>query len=184
MTEHYIVVPKTWRSELRCFAAFILLGGLGIYLSALLPGSIVRGDLFTIFGYQISMSLPLFWLMPLIALGIAIFRIYDVRFAVDSRGVHCTVGIMNIYQRTTSIRYEDVRGITLEQTIIERSLGIGRLLIGTAATGESEILFDGIAVPEEVQAMITSEREKRQRAARRSMQQIESAPSNQGVAAA
>jgi uncharacterized membrane protein YdbT with pleckstrin-like domain len=88
---------------------------------------------------------------------------------------------MSFHQRTTSIRFEDVRGISLEQTIIERTLGIGDVLIGTAATGDTEVTFQGIAVPEEVQHMITTERDKRQKVARQSLQSVESSAFATGV---
>jgi len=158
-----VIVPKTWRSELVRLGLFVVLSVLSLYLSSKFPGSIITGEIFTLWGWTLYLSLPLFWFLPALVLGSAIFRIYDVRFTLDGKGIETRTGILNLSQRVTRIRYEDVRGVEVHQTIIERGLGIGQVEIGTAATGTKEIYFQGVAAPEEVQEMVQLERDIRQR---------------------
>jgi len=158
-----VVVPKTWRSELLRLGVFGVFSVMSLYLTSRFPGSIITGEIVTLGSWTLSLSLPLFWFLPALVLGSAIFRIYDVRFILDGKGIETRTGILNLNQRVTRVRYEDVRGVEVHQTIIERALGIGQVEIGTAATGTKEIYFQGVAVPEEVQEMVQIERDIRQR---------------------
>lgn len=161
-----VVITKTWRSELKSLLLFFVLSVVSVYLSRLFPWSVVEGPIVSLFGITLWMRLPLFWLIPTVTLGAAIMRIYDVRYVVDSRGIECKIGILGLQQRVTRIRYEDIRSVEFEQTILERFLDIGSVEIGTAATGELEIAFRGISAPAEVQEMLQTERDKRQKAMR------------------
>lgn len=156
-----IIIAKTWRGEWLKLVAFVVLSMLSIFFSARYPGSIIRGDLFSIFGYKVYLSLPLFWFLPAGAIGTAIWRIYDVRYSVDRRGIEARVGVLAFSQRIVRVRFEDVRSIEVDQTLIERFLGIGNLLVGTAATSGVEIYLEGIGAPHEVQQMVQAERDKR-----------------------
>jgi hypothetical protein len=74
-----IRIMKTWRSEIVTVFVFIIMAALAIFLSELLPWSIIEGELFKFGETSYRMTLPLFWFMPLITIGSAIFRIYNVR---------------------------------------------------------------------------------------------------------
>ncbi|MCB0354925.1 MAG: PH domain-containing protein [Bdellovibrionales bacterium] len=161
-----VVIAKTWRSEMKSVFMFLVLSIVSVYLSRTFPWSVIRGPLFSLFGVTVYMRLPLFWFIPAVTLGSAIIRIYDVRYVVDARGVECKTGILGLHQRVTRIRYEDIRSVEFEQTLLERFLDIGSVEVGTAATGELEIAFRGIAAPSEVQEMLQNERDKRQQAMR------------------
>ena len=154
-----IVIPRTWRSEWLSLLIAVFLSIVSIFLSKVLPWSVVKGDLITFFGYEYFLHLPLFWFIPAIAFSNAMYRVYNVRYSVHSRGVECEIGILALKRRVTRLWYEDIRAIQVSQTIIERFLGIGTLEVGTAATGLTEVMFKGIAAPEEVQEMLQRERD-------------------------
>jgi uncharacterized membrane protein YdbT with pleckstrin-like domain len=59
------------------------------------------------------------------------------------------------------VRYEDIVGIETKQTLLERMLNVGDILIGTAATGGVEIQLEGISSPFTVQQVIQDERSRR-----------------------
>lgn len=160
-------ISKTWRSEIKSVIAFFFLGALSIWLSHEYPGSVVAGKLFSIGSTTLMLSLPLFWFLPMFALGRALVRIYNVHYVIDQRGIEAHVGILAMNQRITRVRFEDIRSVETDQTIVERALDIGNVEIGTAATSGVEVVFEGVAAPYELQDMILRERDNRQRAARR-----------------
>jgi uncharacterized membrane protein YdbT with pleckstrin-like domain len=108
------------------------------------------------------MTLPLFALMPLIAFGDLISRIYDVRFTLSAEGIEARVGIVSLKQTVTRIRFEDIRLIEIDQSLLERFLDVGNVLIGTAATDSIEVYMEGMVAPAEIQRMVQAERDKRQ----------------------
>lgn len=168
MTHDGVLVPKSWRSEIHALFAFFVLGIVSTLLSRYYPGSVINGELFTLFGITVHVALPLFWLVPMFSLLFTITRIYDVRYIIDSRGLESKVGILGLNQRITRVRFEDIRSIEIEQTVMDRILDIGDVEIGTAAVEGIEMVLCGIAAPREVQDMIQSERDKRDRLAKKS----------------
>jgi uncharacterized membrane protein YdbT with pleckstrin-like domain len=166
MIKNQVIVAKTWRSEVKRMMIFVVLSVISVYMTHLFPGSVIEGKIITVGDSSLLFALPLFWLMPVGAVGNIIFRIYNVRYVIDSRGIEAKVGILAMNQRITRVRFEDIRSVETEQTMLERILCIGDVEIGTAATGDIEILFQGIAAPTEVQDMIQAERDRRHMLAR------------------
>ncbi len=162
-----VLIQKTWRSEYACFILMLFFSVISIYLSATFPGSVIAGKLFSIGKSTVFLKLPLFWFIPAFLAGVLFFRMFNYKYSVDSRGVEAITGILSTTQRITRVRYEDIRSVETQQTLMDRFLGIGNVEIGTAATGEIEINFRGIAAPEEVQDMIQAERDKRQKLSRK-----------------
>jgi len=114
----------------------------------------------------VYLSLPLWWFLPLLTLGATMRRIYDVRYTVDSWGCHAKVGILSLRTTTTAVRYEDIRSIETDQSIFERILNVGSVLVSTASTSGIEVQFEGVAAPQEVQDMLQRERDSRQKSAK------------------
>lgn len=167
MIRSQLVIPKVWRSELKGLIVFLLTSGMSVYLSANFPGSIMQGKLFTVMDHTFWLTLPLWSLLPFIVVMFSIFRIYNVRFVVDGDGIEARVGILSLHQRITRLRYEDIRSIEIEHSLLERILDIGDVEVSTASTGDVEIVLQGVAAPEEVQDMLQRERMSRQRAGTR-----------------
>lgn len=157
-----VVVRKVWRSELILLGLFAVSLPIAIILSNQIPSSIVTGEVFSFGGRRLMLSLPLFWLVPLGFAGYAAFRIFDVQYLLDGRGVEARVGRLSFSQRINRVRYEDVRSIEIRQTLLQRALGIGNLEIGTAGTSEVELVLRGIGTPSEVQELVQNERDLRQ----------------------
>jgi uncharacterized membrane protein YdbT with pleckstrin-like domain len=66
-------------------------------------------------------------------------------------------------QSVNRVRYEDIRGLDIHQTIIERMLDVGSLEIGTAASADNEVYLRGIEAPYEIKDMLERERDARLR---------------------
>lgn len=161
MAQGKVIIPRVWRAEILRVILFVVLSIVSIVLSLKFPGSIISGKLFTLGGQDIILSLPLFWLLPLGALASAFYRIHNVRYSMDAHGLESRVGILSLNQVTTRIRFEDIRSIETDQTLIGRLLDVGTVEMGTAATAGLEMVFDGVSAPRELQLMIEKERDVR-----------------------
>ena len=172
-----VVIPKVWRSELGALVVFFILCIASVVVSQQFPQTVIRGELFRLGGFRVNLSLPAMWLMPASALIYMVLRIYNVRYLADSRGLEAIYGIFSLNQKIARIRYEDIRSVETEQTIVGRMLDVGDVEIGTAATAGVEVVLGGIGAPREVQEMIQAERDKRQRAQQRATQTVSVATS-------
>lgn len=59
-----------------------------------------------------------------------------------------------ISRRSTQVRVADIRGMSIRQSIVGRLLGVGDVIIGTAATGDAEIVMRGVRDPSGIVAAI------------------------------
>lgn len=158
-----IVVRRAWRSQLKQIATYLILCVAAVVLSGYFPGSVVSGEIITLGQTTLYLSLPLFSLMPLVSLMLLIVPIYDATLTIDSRGIELRRGILGWNQHIMRVRYEDIRGVELEQTLLDRALNVGGVGIGTAAAAEIEIYMDGIPAPQEIKEMIQAEKDQRLR---------------------
>lgn len=170
-SEGAISIPKVWRSEIGGVVVFGLAVVLSAGLSKTFPGTIIVGEILPLGLSTVYLKLPLFWLIPLTCWIHLFFKMYNVRYSADTRGVEAVVGILSLNQRIIRVRYEDVRSIETDQTVVERMLDVGDVEIGTAGTAGVELTLAGVGAPKEVQDMIQAERDKRQRLGQRSVAQ-------------
>ena len=165
MIRREVVIPKVWRSEAKSVTVFCVLSAVSILLSHQFPGSIItdpRGVV-TVAGFTLKLSLPMYWFMPLLALGNAMIRIYNVRYSVDGRGIEARIGVLSLSQTVVKLRYEDIRSMEKDQSLVERMLDVGSVQIGTAGTSDVEMVLRGVAAPNEVMEMLHRERDARQK---------------------
>ena len=163
MRQEAIIIPKVWRSELRLLLIFIIFSALSIYLSRILPWTVIKGELFRIGDQRIFLHLPLLWFLPAGALGKAMWKLFNVRYLIDGAGIEYRTGILSFKQSVVRIRYIDIRSAEIVQSLTDRFLAVGTVCIATAAKEGIEVIFEGIAVPGEVQEVILAERDKRQK---------------------
>ena len=161
MSKGKVRVHKTWRSEFQRFVIFLVLCVVSVVASNYLPESVIRGKLFNIGDQTLYLTLPIFWLLPFGSIVGLLLRIYDVLYTVDAKGIQARVGILSLHQRVIRVRYEDIRTVETEQTLLERFLDVGDVEIATAATGSVEIVLEGVAAPHEVRKMVQAERDRR-----------------------
>lgn len=161
MSDKQIVIPKVWQSEVPRLIIFFIACALSIFLSRLFPHSVIRGELFSFGERTVILDLPLYWLVPASLFIELLFRIYNVRYAIDPRFIEARVGILSLNQNIVRVRFEDIRGVETDQTLLGRALDFGDVQIGTAATAEMEVILRGIGAPREVREMIEHERDVR-----------------------
>ncbi|MBX7139300.1 MAG: PH domain-containing protein [Oligoflexia bacterium] len=161
MNERGIVVNKTWRSELQRMLVFAVFCVVSVFVSTKFPSTVVHGQLFRIAGKSVHLSLPLFWLLPVASLFDLLYRVYNVRYLIDTKFIEARTGVLSLRQNIVRVRYEDVRGIETDQSIMGRMLDFGDVQIGTAASSGMEIIMTGVGAPKEIQEMIQRERDRR-----------------------
>lgn len=172
MVRSELLIPKVWRSELWGVTLFLFLCVLSVWFSWEFPGTVITGKLLSFSSFSIVLRLPLLWFAPFITLMIVMGRIYNVRYVIDARGVEALVGRLSLEQRITRVRYEDIRSVEIDQSLWDRVLDIGTVLVSTAANAGVEVVLDGVAAPGEIQDMLQRERDSRQKAAAQMVQKV------------
>jgi len=77
-------------------------------------------------------------------------------YVVTTRRIIERRGVLGRQEKEVEIR--DIRLLSVEQSFLERLLGIGRIEINTAAGNEVEMTFAGFADPLRVKALIAEQR--------------------------
>jgi len=162
MASGSVVIPRAWRSEISTAVAFILLCPVAYALTVYLPFTVITGPLIEIQGMVINLSLPLAIFIPAGVLFQGLYRIYNVRYLIDPRGLEARHGILSPNQMIVRIRFEDIRAMDVQQSVIDRLLDIGKMNISTAASSDVEIVMTGIGAPYYFRQVIQFERDKRQ----------------------
>ena len=151
----------TWRSQCLNLLAFFILSLLGIVISNYIPALVMKGSLFSLGSTTYYLHLPVLILFPGFVLGKILINIYDAKYIIDERGVEAQIGLVSLNLRQPRLRWEDIRGVEPNQTIWERLLGIGSVLVGSAMTQDVEIVMSGVANPRAIQLLIGAERDRR-----------------------
>ena len=154
----------TWRCQLFHLIGFLILCYLSVLCSHWAPLTVIRGPLFSLGNTTYFLDLPVLSLIPAAMLGKILLYMYNSKYIIDDNGVEAQVGLVSLNLRQPRLRYEDIRGVEPNQTIWERILGIGTVLIGSAMTDDVEITMSGVANPRAIQLLINSERDRRVRA--------------------
>ncbi len=153
----------TWRSQALNLCILVVLFIVTVVVSNWIPALIVPGSLFSLGDTTYYLYLPILVLLPGAMLGKILINIYDAKYIIDERGVEAQIGLVSLNLRQPRLRWEDIRGVEPNQTIWERLLGIGSVLVGSAMTQDVEIVMTGVANPRAVQLLIGGERDRRLR---------------------
>ena len=155
----YYIYP-TWRAQILPLTSYFVLAILTVVLSRYVPLLVIKGPLFTIGETRYWLHLPVVILAPGFMLGKVLIYMYDAKYMIDDNGVEAQVGLASMSLRQPRLRYEDIRGVEPNQTIWERILGIGSVLVGSAMTGDVEIVMEGVPNPRAIQVLINKERDR------------------------
>ncbi len=166
MIQGKVTIPRAWRSQFGRLIALAVSSVACILLSHYYPNSIITGKLFDIGQTRVFLTLPLFTLAPLYILCDLLLKIYDVRYIIDARGIEARVGILSMRQSITRIRFEDIRSVETDQSLVQRLLNVGTVDVATAAVAGIEITMEGISAPHQVREIILTEREEREKKAK------------------
>lgn len=82
---------------------------------------------------------------------LGLYRRLSWRYLIDHHCIESYQGVLA--RRVRSIRVGDLRNINVNQTVVQRLLGVGDLEFSSAAGGEIEVVFFGVADPMAVKAL-------------------------------
>lgn len=149
----HIRLRRSWRSVLPemllAFAMALLILWLSIkYDSFGLP--IPLGSL----GLNYTLNLPLYMLVFVVFMARPLFLLYNARHEVGEHHVYSVQGIWSLKRDHVEIPFEDVLGVRYKQSLLERVLNVGNILVWTASAERPEIVMEGIGDPEEGMRLI------------------------------
>ncbi|HKQ30751.1 MAG TPA: PH domain-containing protein [Burkholderiales bacterium] len=90
--------------------------------------------------------------IALYSLLLGIYRRFSWRYLIDEHNIESYHGILA--RRVHSIRLGDLRNINVDQTVMQRLLGVGDVEFSSAAGGEVEVVFFGVADPMAVKVLV------------------------------
>jgi len=84
-------------------------------------------------------------------IAVVIYRRYSWAYAIDGDTIESREGI--IARKVRSIRIQDLRNINVNQTLIQRIMGVGDVEFSSAGGSGIEVVFRGVDKPLEVKAL-------------------------------
>lgn len=129
----------SWRSMLDFHLAGLLLAAAGGAITRLASSN---------WGYAVAA----FAAILALSLLIGFVRRVATHYTITDRRLHIRRGILSRTEQHTTI--DRVQNVETHQTLLERCLRIGTVNFDTAATDDSEFMFEGVAVPREVVAAV------------------------------
>ena len=102
-------------------------------------------------------------LIAVFGLGLVILLIWwldclGTRLTVTNK--RCVLREGLISKHTNEVWHVDVRNIQLRKGVVQRMLGVGRIMISSAGQADVEIDIDGLPDPEKIQQIIDAHRER------------------------
>ena len=84
-------------------------------------------------------------------IAVVIYRRYSWAYKIDNETIESREGI--IARKVKSIRIQDLRNINVNQSLVERIMGVGDVEFSSAGGSGIEVVFRGVDKPLEVKAM-------------------------------
>lgn len=150
-----LVLHPAWRNYLLRWLFVFLLIGLA-YSVDLLIANFVPQELLAI-AYEKVPRLNRFvegsvWLFVIYHILYIFKEVYTNTYTIAKDGLKSKKGIIS--RDAHSIKYRDIRGVNLQQDILDRLFGVGTIEFHTAGTDEAEVVFSRIAHPAYLRDMI------------------------------
>ncbi len=83
--------------------------------------------------------------------AVMIYRRYSWRYLIDGETIESREGM--IARKVHSIRVRDLRNINVNQTLIQRILGVGDVEFSSAGGSGIEVVFSGVSHPMQVKSL-------------------------------
>lgn len=107
-----------------------------------------------------SIAPPAFWYAPLVLVPVGLVIVvrwyllrWAVKYAITSEEVYKKTGILS--RDVTQLRLDRVQNTSFSQSLVERLLSYGDIRVDTAGSGATELVFEDINRPDEVNGIIT-----------------------------
>ena len=141
--ENHLRLHRSWRSILVSLVVAVLVTGLVMW------GSLKLSHL----GLQLPLGrskifLPVYLLVGLILFSRPLLLMFDCTHEISCHHVRSTQGRCSLRRQFVEISFEEILGVRASQSIIERFLGVGSILVWTASAEHPDLVIKGIKDPE------------------------------------
>ena len=140
-------------AELPMIALLLIIIILKLYLTAKYNFGLVNYNL-SLLGKTYTLSFSLLSILTVFVFLLILRNHYNQKLIVGSNFVICKSGIISINQQDVRLDFENIRGIEIDKSILDRILNLGKLKIGSSSTDQIEIIFSGLRNPNQVRALI------------------------------
>lgn len=110
----------------------------------------------SLFGTNLTFPLPLFAIVPLALLGVIIHNVYNYRYILCDDYVLSVKGLWDFNRSSVRINYVHVRGVEIDEGLIQQVFGLGDLrILGTAGTeSDHAVVMQGVRNPRKIKDLI------------------------------
>lgn len=144
-----IVFFRSYLSQLPKIILFIISIGLLFYTALKMPWSVQHANLGEIFGQEVNLSIPLFGIIPLVLIFWIGHELFDEAYIIGDSYVLEIRGRASLSARNIQIDFPNIRAVEIEQSLLQRILGLGDLHIATSASQSMpQLTMQGISNPE------------------------------------
>lgn len=146
-----IVIFRSPLNELVSILSVFALTILSVYLSVLFPWSVEHVTI-----GPASIPIPLFGLLPLIILFRLLHNLYNFRYILCDEYVLEVRGLWSLAAKSVRINYIHIRGIEIDESLVQRILGLGDVsILGVIGNqGEPCLVINGVRHPRKVKDLI------------------------------
>lgn len=140
---NHLIVRRSMRSLVPHIILAIAVVLVSLVVTVEYPGSVHVLSI----GDDWLVPLPLGLLLCAVVVIRPIFLMYDSRLELNCHHLHWHSGRMSLRNRNVNYTFEDLLGVEVDQTIIDRLLGVGALKVGTAVVDKRSIVLQGVSNP-------------------------------------
>lgn len=117
----------------------------------------LRGPTFTIpnGSKDLTITLPVFLIFTLIIIARPLVLLKDCRYEMGMHHLRSVTGLLSLNRVNAEIAYEDLHGVRVSQTPLERILNVGSIVAWTALADNPDITMKGIYNPDQKASQIT-----------------------------
>jgi uncharacterized membrane protein YdbT with pleckstrin-like domain len=150
-------VVRFKRHWISLFPQFFLSGILfcvGLYATAYYPDLSVLEISLLWLGLDVTLVLPVFLLIFLVVFARPFIQLKDSEFEVSPHHLRITRGRYSLWKHRQEFAFEDLLGVQVRQSIIDRILGVGGIDIGSK-TSTIKVSMNGLKNPQKYADLIS-----------------------------
>lgn len=145
--ENHVRMHRAFRSCLPALLLALIISSLVFFLSHFF--GIFGAELeFAIGDTSYNLTLPLFLLFSLVLIARPLLLLLDCHHDIKCHHLLSVNGIFSINKEQVEIPFEDIMGVRISQSLLDRLLNIGTILAWTAVADRPEIVMHGIGNPQ------------------------------------
>jgi hypothetical protein len=150
-----IIIRQSWLNQTGMIVLILATLALTSYLSVVFPD-------YTTISTELGVELPILNFIPLAMLMRCAFVIYNERFVITPEYLIDVEGRLAWRERSTRVEYHRVQEIKIEETVVQRILGLGDVTVVPLAGSDGvPICLRGVSHPRVVKDLIRHQKREK-----------------------